>query len=242
MYYNIMKKNIRVIGFDADDTLWENEPYFYDTTRRFCALLHDYASCEQVEQMLYHTETGNIQLYGYGAKSFILSMVETALNVSGKQVSPATIHKIIELGKELINKPVKLIDGVHRVLNALYRERFRLIVATKGDLLDQERKLKKSGLEGYFHHIEIMSDKQESDYQKLLDHLEVEPESFMMVGNSMKSDILPVLRLGCHGVYIPFHPTWKHEEIDESDLLHVGLIELASISQIPEILRDRSQH
>ena len=237
-----MKKNVRVIGFDADDTLWENEPYFYDTTKRLCALLKDYASCAQVEKMLYHTEVGNIQLYGYGAKSFILSMVETALNISDKQVSPAIISKIIELGKSLINKPVKLIDGVHRVLDELYRKQFRLIVATKGDLLDQERKLKKSGLAGYFHHIEIMSDKQEADYQNLLDHLEVSPESFMMVGNSLKSDVLPVLRLGCHGVYVPFHTTWKHEEIDERDWSHPGLIEVESIAQIPQLIRDKNQN
>jgi len=237
-----MTNQIQVIGFDADDTLWVNEPYFYDTTRRFCLLLKEYAPCEQVENLLYRTEVGNIQLYGYGAKSFILSMVETALSLSNDRVAAATIRNIINLGKELINKPVQLIDGVRNVLDKLHREHFRLIVATKGDLLDQERKLEKSGLEGYFHHIEIMSDKQEGDYQRLLNHLEVKPESFMMVGNSLKSDILPVLGLGSYGVYVPFHTTWKHEELDESDLSHPALIKVDNISQIPEIIKNTNKH
>lgn len=237
-----MMNKVQVIGFDADDTLWVNEPYFYDTTRRFCTLLSDYAPCEQVEKLLYRTEVGNIPLYGYGAKSFILSMVETAITISGHQVSGATIHKILELGKALINKPVQLIDGVREVLDELHREQFRLIVATKGDLLDQERKLRKSGLEGYFHHIEIMSDKQEGDYQRLLNHLDVPPESFMMVGNSLRSDILPVLGLGSYGVYVPFHTTWKHEELDESYLSHPALIKVDNISQIPEITKNTNQH
>ena len=237
-----MMNKIQVIGFDADDTLWVNEPYFYDTTQRFCSLLSDYAPCEQVEHLLYRTEVGNIGLYGYGAKSFILSMVETALSISNQQVPAPTIHKILELGKELINKPVQLIDGVREVLEELYQRRFRLIVATKGDLLDQERKLKKSGLAGYFHHIEIMSDKQQDDYQRLLTHLDVPPDSFLMVGNSLKSDILPVLKLGSYGVYVPFHTTWKHEEIDESELSHPALIKVESISQIPNVIRKRNQH
>jgi len=169
-------------------------------------------------------------------------MVETALSLSNDRVAAATIRNIINLGKELINKPVQLIDGVRNVLDKLHREHFRLIVATKGDLLDQERKLEKSGLEGYFHHIEIMSDKQEGDYQRLLNHLEVKPESFMMVGNSLKSDILPVLGLGSYGVYVPFHTTWKHEELDESDLSHPSLIKVDNISQIPEIIKNTNKH
>jgi len=237
-----MMKKVQVIGFDADDTLWVNEPYFYDTTRQFCSLLSDYASCEELENLLYRTEVGNIELYGYGAKSFLLSMVETSLKISKNQVTATTIDKILELGKDLIKKPVKLIDGVPDVLEELYHERFRLVVATKGDLLDQERKLKKSGLEGYFHHIEIMSDKQEVDYQRLLDRLEVAPDSFMMIGNSLKSDILPVLELGSYGIYVPFHTTWKHEEIDESALSHPALIKADSISQIPELIKKTNQH
>jgi len=237
-----MIKDVKVIGFDADDTLWVNESYFYDTTRRFCKMMNHYASCEQVERMLYHTEVENIPLYGYGAKSFILSMVETALNISNHQVNAATIEKVIDLGKELISKPVELIDGVPEVLEALCRDNYRLIVATKGDLLDQERKLRKSGLQGYFHHIEIMSDKQEVDYQKLLSNLDVDPNHFMMVGNSLKSDILPVLNLGSYGIHIPFHTTWKHEEVDVSGLPQEGFIQVNDISEIPEILNGHDHH
>ena len=237
----IMMKDVQVIGFDADDTLWVNEPYFYDTTRRFCRMMSRFASCEEVEQMLYRTEVGNIRLYGYGAKSFILSMVETALNISNNQVDATTIGQVIDLGKELISKPVELIEGVPEVLKALCRYNYRLIVATKGDLQDQERKLKKSGLQDYFHHIEIMSDKQEADYQKLLKNLDVDPRHFMMVGNSLKSDILPVLNLGAYGIHIPFHTTWKHEEIDVSGLPQEGFIQLNDISEITGVLNGADQ-
>lgn len=231
-----MIKDVKVIGFDADDTLWVNEPYFYDTSRRFCRMMNPFASCEEVEQMLFRTEVGNIPLYGYGAKSFILSMVETALNISNHRVDATTLEKVIDLGKELISKPVELIEGVPEVLEALCRDNYRLIVATKGDLLDQERKLKKSGLQDYFHHIEIMSDKQEADYQKLLSNLDVDPKHFMMIGNSLKSDILPVLNLGSYGIHIPFHTTWKHEEVDASSFPQEGFIQVNDISEIPGIL------
>jgi putative hydrolase of the HAD superfamily len=229
-------KKIQVIGFDADDTLWDNEPYFLEATKYFCDLLGRYASCEQVENHLFRTEVGNIELYGYGAKSFILSMIETALEVSNRKVSADDIERIIELGKGLVNKPVKLLDGVTDVLDDLYRKDYRLIVATKGDLLDQQRKLRKSGLEGYFHHIEIMSDKQEEDYRKLLTNLEVAPGSFMMVGNSLKSDILPVLKLGAYGVHVPYHTTWKHEEAEVDLSGYTGLRRVDSIGRIPDII------
>ena len=231
-----MKEPIKVIGFDADDTLWVNEPYFYETTRRFCHLMQDYVTCKEAEEALFQTEVGNIALYGYGAKSFILSMVETALKLSSHQMTGEQIARIVQLGKELINKPVELIDGVENVLEKLNRQNYRLIVATKGDLLDQERKLRKSGLEDYFHHIEIMSDKQEADYRKLLDHLNVDPASFMMIGNSLKSDIIPVLRLGAYGIHVPFHTTWKHEEVDESELSFSGFIQADHISDIPRLI------
>jgi putative hydrolase of the HAD superfamily len=152
-------------------------------------------------------------MYGYGIKGFMLSMVETALKVSDGKIGVEVIEKILQYGKEMLEKPVELLDGVKMVLDHL-KANYRLVVATKGDLLDQERKLQKSGLESYFHHIEIMSEKRESDYSKLIKHLDIAPNAFLMVGNSVKSDILPVLNIGGHAIHVPFHTTWILEKVD----------------------------
>ncbi|MBI1768485.1 MAG: HAD family hydrolase [Bacteroidetes bacterium] len=204
---------IKIIAFDADDTLWDNELYFRETENRFCALLEDYLPQHSVERELLQTELKNISLYGYGIKAFMLSMIETAIRISDKNVRADAIERIIGFGQELLNKPVNLIDGVEEVLKSL-KTKYRLVLATKGDLLDQERKLKKSGLTIYFHHIEIMSEKKESDYSKLINHLDIRPSELMMIGNSLKSDVLPVLNLGGHAIHIPYHVTWAHERID----------------------------
>ena len=207
--------SLKVIAFDADDTLWVNEPYFREIEDKFCALLEDYLPHHSVSQELFKTEMQNLALYGYGVKGFMLSMVETALRVSDNKVNIATIEKAIQYGQELLQKPVELLDGIEEVLQQL-KNHYRLVVATKGDLLDQERKLKKSGLEHYFHHIEIMSDKQEKDYSKLIKHLDIKPEEFLMIGNSLKSDIIPVLAIGGHGVHVPYHTTWAHEHVEQA--------------------------
>ena len=161
---------IKVIAFDADDTLWINEPYFQETEKKFCQLLEDYLPQHTVERELLKTEIKNLPLYGYGIKGFMLSMIETALSVSNKTIGIEIVEKIVEYGKELLGRPVEVFDEVEEVLNKL-KDRYRLVVATKGDLLDQERKLKNSGIDHYFHHIEIMSDKREADYLKLIKHL-----------------------------------------------------------------------
>ena len=204
---------IKVIAFDADDTLWVNEPYFRETEEKFCNLLEDFLPHHSIEKELFKIEMQNLALYGYGVKGFMLSMIETALSVSDKTVSLDAIEKTIAYGKELLEKPIELLEGVEHVLASL-KGKYKLVVATKGDLLDQERKLRKSGLEHYFHHIEIMSEKHESDYQKLIKHLDIKPEEFLMIGNSLKSDVLPVLAMGGHGVHVPYHTTWIHEKID----------------------------
>lgn len=204
---------IKVIAFDADDTLWVNEPYFRETEEKFCALLEDYMPLHSIQQELFKTEMQNLALYGYGIKGFMLSMVETALRVSNNTVSNVVMDKVLGFGKDLLGRPIELLEDIESVLHAL-KPHYRLVVATKGDLLDQERKLKKSGLESYFHHIEIMSDKQVADYEKLIRHLDITPDEFMMIGNSLKSDVLPVLQLGGHAVHIPYHITWDHEKID----------------------------
>ena len=218
---------LKIIAFDADDTLWVNEPYFQETEQKFCALLEDYLPHHSVQQELFKVEMQNLPLYGYGIKGFMLSMVEAAMIVSDKTVPIAVIEKAIEYGKELLAKPIELLDGVEEVLKKLKSD-YRLVVATKGDLLDQERKLKKSGLEHYFHHIEIMSDKKEKDYLKLIKHLDIQPSEFLMIGNSLKSDILPVLEIGGHAIHVPYHTTWAHEKIE-------GTIEHANFKQVESI-------
>jgi putative hydrolase of the HAD superfamily len=223
-------KDIKIIAFDADDTLWVNEPYFREAELKFSQLMEDYAPGHTISKALYKTEIDNLRLYGYGIKGFMLSMIETALQVSQNTADLAVVQKSIEIGKELLEKPIELLDGVQEVLETLYGQ-YLLVVATKGDLLDQERKLKKSGLEHFFHHIEIMSDKQVSDYQRLVKRLGIAPEEFLMMGNSLKSDIMPVLQLGGYAVHIPYHTTWEHEKIDHH-IYHPNFKTVASLKHI----------
>ena len=230
--------SLKVIAFDADDTLWVNEPYFQETEHKFCALLEDYLPHHSVSQEMFKTEMQNLALYGYGVKSFMLSMIETALRVSNNTVGLPTIEKAIQYGKDLLDKPIELLDGIEDVLQTL-KNKYRLVVATKGDLLDQERKLKKSGLEHYFHHIEIMSDKQEKDYIKLIKHLDIKPEEFLMIGNSLKSDVIPVLAIGGHAVHVPYHTTWAHEVV-EQNIEHERFSQVATIRETISYLLSRS--
>lgn len=226
---------IKVIAFDADDTLWINEPYFQETEKKFCELLEDYLPQHTVSRELLKTEIDNLPLYGYGIKGFMLSMIETVLKVTDKTIKLEVIEKTIGLGKELLARPIELLDGVEEVLLNL-KDHYRLVVATKGDLLDQERKLKNSGIEHYFHHIEIMSEKGENDYLKLIKHLDVKPEEFLMVGNSLKSDVLPVLAIGGHGYHIPYHTTWAHEVV-ENTVEHIYFKQFETIkSLLPSLL------
>ncbi len=226
---------IKVIAFDADDTLWVNEPYFRESELEFCNLLKNGMGIDEVTEELFATEIGNIPLYGYGTKAFVLSMIETGLKISKGKMNAKTIEAILQIGKNQINKPIELIDGVVEVLENL-QNKYRLIVATKGDLLDQERKLKKSGLLKYFHHIEVMSDKKEEDYQKLIQHLDIRPEQFLMIGNSLKSDILPVVNLGGEAIHVPFHTTWEHELIEDNDLEKINVKELECIVELLELV------
>jgi len=207
--------NLKVIAFDADDTLWVNEPYFRQTEERFYELLSGYSSQHTLERELLKAEIENLAIYGYGIKGFVLSMIETALRVTNNTLNAAAVEKILNLGKQMLDQPIELLDGVEDVLLAL-KDRYRLVVATKGDLLDQERKLKKSGIGHYFHHIEIMSEKDDANYLKLIKHLDIRPDELLMVGNSLKSDILPVLNVGGYAVHVPYHITWAHEHVEHS--------------------------
>ena len=206
-------KNIKVIAFDADDTLWVNETYFREAELKFAKLLSNYETLNKLDQELFLMEMKNLHLYGYGVKGFMLSMVESALQLSNYKIKPAIIQEIIELGKEMLQKPIELLEGVEQSLKAL-KPNYRLILATKGDLLDQERKLEKSGLLKYFHHIEILSDKKAVNYKKLLSHLDISSSEFLMIGNSLKSDILPLLEIGAKAIHVPYHTTWAHEIIE----------------------------
>jgi putative hydrolase of the HAD superfamily len=209
-------QNIKVIGFDADDTLWVNETYFREAELEFAKLLSQYETANKIDQELFKKEIDNLPLYGYGVKAFTLSMLESALELSNHNISNKTLEAILNIGKDMLNKPVELLDGVEEVLKSLSKK-YRLILATKGDLLDQERKLEKSGLTDYFHHIEVLSDKKEGNYSKLLNHLDIIPSEFLMIGNSLKSDVLPLVNIKAHAIHVPFHTTWAHEQVTEKE-------------------------
>lgn len=226
-----MRHNIKVIAFDADDTLWSNEPFFQEVERKYTELLSDYGSAKEISAELFKTEMGNLECLGYGAKAFTISMIETALRISAQKVPAEKIQEIILLGKSLLEMPIELLPGVEDTLKALKAQGgYRLVVATKGDLLDQERKLKRSGLTPYFDHIEIMSDKTEKEYSRLLQVLQVAPEEFLMIGNSLKSDIQPVLAIGGYGVHIPFEVMWQHEVVET--FAHSRLEQMKSTAEL----------
>ncbi len=227
-----MYKNIKVIAFDADDTLWVNETYFREAEHQFAKLLSKYETENKIDQELFRKEIENLKLYGYGVKGFILSMVECALELSNYQIRQKTIEAILNIGKEMLEKPIELLDGIEDVLGKL-EGKFKLIIATKGDLLDQERKLEKSNLLKYFHHIEVMSDKKVKDYQKLIKHLDINPSELLMIGNSLKSDVLPLLEIGASAIHVPFHTTWAHEEVSREES---SKSEYKTLSNIKDVL------
>ena len=226
-----ISNNIKVIAFDADDTLWVNETYFRDAEHQFAKLLAKYETENKIDQELFKKEIKNLAYYGYGVKGFILSMVECALELSNYNVNQKTIAAILNIGKEMLDKPIELLDGVEEVLQSL-QGKYKLIVATKGDLLDQERKLEKSNLLKYFHHIEVMSDKKAKDYKKLIKHLDIKPSEFLMIGNSLKSDVLPLVALGASAIHVPFHTTWVHEEVSDQEKSDSDYTTVANIKDI----------
>ncbi len=230
---------IKTIAFDADDTLWVNEPYFREAEEKFASLLEDYLPAHSTLKELYKQELENLPVYGYGIKGFMLSMIETAMEITSNNLPDQMVPSIIQIGRDMLAKPVELLPGVEEVLQNLNGD-YRIVLATKGDLLDQERKLNKSGLESHFHHIEIMSEKKTNDFQKLIKHLDIAPEEFLMVGNSLKSDILPVLDLGGNAIHIPFHITWVHERI-EHEVEHPNFRKAEKISEVENLLAELNQ-
>lgn len=230
-----MKELIKVIAFDADDTLWSNEPFFQEVEKEYIELVKAYSTPDQTSAALFQTEISNLKTLGYGAKAFTISMVETAIRISDQKISASDILTIINLGKSLLQMPIQLLPGVRETLQALKEiGRYKLVVATKGDLLDQENKLERSGLSPYFDHIEVMSDKTEKEYSRMLNILQVAPTEFVMIGNSLKSDIQPVLSLGGYGVHIPFEVMWQHEVVDT--FTHDHLKQVKRFDELLELL------
>jgi len=226
---------IRIIGFDADDTLWRNEDIFERAHEAYRRLLARYHPPAEVDRVLFATEMRNLSLYGYGIKGFTLSCVETAIALTQGKVSSAEIGEIIATGQEMLAHPVELLAGVAEILPVLARD-YRLLLITKGDLHHQERKVAASGLAGHFHAVEIVSEKDGATYDLIRRRHAIAWPEFVMVGNSLKSDILPVLQLGGAGVHIPYHLTWEHEHAEELSGDQPRFRRIASLGELPGVV------
>lgn len=225
---------IDVIAFDADDTLWHNESLYAMTTEKFLDLLAGYHERDWMMQRLHETEIRNLEYFGYGIKSFSLSMIETAIELTEGRVTGAEIGRLVELAKQMLRSPVNLLENVAETVATL-APHYRLMVITKGDLFDQESKLAQSGLADYFTHVEIVSDKHRAVYQAILAKHQIDIGRFLMVGNSPRSDILPIVELGGRAVHIPYLTTWVHEQVDEP-FAHAGYYALENIGMLPALL------
>lgn len=226
---------IKVIVFDADDTLWDNQSYFDGAEKVFTEELKEYGTAEELSEILFKTESANMPVLGYGAKAVCISMVETALAVSGGKVSGDRLLRILSAAKSLLSLPATPLPGVESTLKALKDSgRYRLIVLTKGDLLDQENKLRRSGLNEYFDRAIVVSNKGTKEYLDLCRSESIAPSEMVMVGNSFKSDIQPAIEIGGRGVYIPFHSIWRHELTEEFS--HPDIIRLESFGEILSVL------
>lgn len=227
-----------VIAFDADDTLWHNETIFENVHMRYREMLANYHDAATVDRTLFETEMRNLELYGYGVKGFTLSAIETAIALTNGKISSGEIRRLLELGRAMLAHPVELLDGVAETLATL-APLHRLLVITKGDIRDQERKLGKSGLAPHFQHVEIVSDKNEAAYRAILRRHDIAPTRFLMVGNSLKSDILPVLALGGAAVHVPYPLMWAHEHA-EPPRAEGRFFTLESLSALPSLLETLS--
>jgi putative hydrolase of the HAD superfamily len=229
-----------IIAFDADDTLWHNERMYAAAEEKFVELLSKYYEHEFVSARLFETEMRNMASLGYGAKAFTLSMIETAIQLSDGKISAEEIGQVLQFGKDILTAEVDLFPHVSETI-PLLAAKHPLMLITKGDLLDQESKLARSGLADYFRHVEIISDKNADSYKRIFERYEIKPESFLMVGNSLKSDILPVLELGAHAVHIPFEITWAHEVAEAPSSEHPGYYTLKDLGELPGLLEGLSR-
>ncbi len=224
-----------VIGFDADDTLWHNEIIFERAHERYRARLAQYHDAATVDRTLFETEMRNLDLYGYGIKGYTLSAIETAIQLTEGKISPQEIQELIALGREMLAHPIELLEGVQETL-ADFAPKHRLILITKGDLLHQERKIAASGLGAYFSGIEIVSEKNEGTYTTIFRRHQIEPARFLMVGNSLKSDIMPVLALGGAGAHVPYQYLWAAEHVEKLPANTGRLFSLKTLRDLREVV------
>jgi putative hydrolase of the HAD superfamily len=227
--------HFQIIAFDADDTLWHNERLYVRAQERLKALLATYVADETMDERLYHTEMRNLEHFGYGIKAFALSMIETAIELTGGRISAGEIQQIIDTAREMLLADVELFEHVDEVLGLL-SESHALMLITKGDLRDQEMKLARSGLAERFRHVEIVSDKSRETYRTILSRHSIPPAAFLMVGNSLRSDILPVLELGASAVYIPQALAWAHESAEIPPASQPGYYQLPDIRELPALV------
>lgn len=231
---------ISLVGFDADDTLWHSETHFALTEDRFRALVSPWSESRQASERLLARERANLELFGYGVKGFILSMIETAIEVSDGGIPSGAIQQIVGWGKEMMAHPVELIDGVTDVLDAVGRS-YRMILITKGDLFHQESKIAESGLADRFERVEILTEKSPRHYQEVLSRTGVAAAEFVMVGNSLRSDVAPVVEIGATGIHVPYSITWGHEQVTDSSLTDgpaARARSLATIRDLPRLLAE----
>lgn len=226
-----LREHIKVIAFDADDTLWENEPYFRQADARLCKILAEYGDEKSAAEFIFQTEMANMPDYGYGAVAFTMSLIESAIKYSKGKISANEIGDIIESGRKLVRLSGKPLPGVRETLETLHSERaYQLVVFTKGELLTQENKLKRSGLLPLFDRVFITTDKQPEDYRKVCREMGIAPEALLMVGNSLKSDIQPALEVGAWAAHVPYEVMWQHEIIDHFE--HPRMIQLVTFSDL----------
>lgn len=230
-----MEKSIEVVGFDADDTLWHNETLYSRVKDQFQELLAPYSSPEQARRELDEIEEWNVRYYGYGIKSFALSMVEAAIRISGGHIAPANLSRILDAIKEMLNAKVEPFEQVEATLTEL-AQHFPLMLITKGDYFEQQHKIDRSGLAGYFRYTEIVVDKTPEAYRSVLAKYHLEPTRFLMVGNSLRSDILPVLAIGGQAVYVPYANTWAHEQAEIPAEMAQKFIEIENLGQLSTLL------
>ena len=199
-----------MVGFDADDTLWKSEDYFREAQERFERIVAGYVDLADVGERVLAVEKRNLALFGYGVKGMVLSMLEAAMEITDARISAADLHRIIRFGKRMLAQPVELLEGVREAVEAV-ASRYPVVLVTKGDLFHQEAKVRASGMADLFRRIEIVSEKDPPTYARLFEEFRVQPRQFLMVGNSLRSDIVPVLSLGGWAVHVPYHVTWAHE-------------------------------
>ena len=226
---------IEIIAFDADDTLWDNEIFYIQAKEQFVKLLSNYQDPDKVEQLLDEIEVDNVAIYGYGIKSFMLSMAETALEISDGRITGMEMAGVLDLGRQMLSRPVELFRHTEEVLVQLSKD-WELMLLTKGDIFEQSKKIERSGISAYFRYIEITGEKTKASYQSLLERRRLDPRKFLMVGNSLKSDILPVIELGGQAVYVPYKNTWSHEQASLDLASKDGYYEIDHLGQLPDLV------